>query len=68
MLSIVEWQFVLFYLEDIIFYTKSITDLSLRLHTVLELLEDAGVALNFSTCSFLTIPCNTKVTRPDGES
>lgn len=47
------WQFILFYLDDVTVYSKSILEYSRCMRTVLALLRNAGVVLKLSACSFL---------------
>lgn len=51
-LSVIEWQFVLTYSDDIIVHPETITGHLVRVRTVLTLLQIAGVALELSKCFF----------------
>ena len=51
-LSKVKWQFALVYLDDVIIYSKTVSDHFNHVRVVLSMLQKAGVSLKLAKCKF----------------
>lgn len=52
-LSSVKWKHVIFYLEDIIVFSRNVEEHLQHLQTVLGMLQNAGISLKLKKCFFL---------------
>ena len=51
-LSCVKWETALVYLDDVIVYSRTVTEHMAHVHEVLRLLYTAGVSLKLAKCAF----------------
>ena len=65
-LSRVKWETALVYLDDVIIYSKTVTEHFAHVREVLRLLRDAGMSLRLSKCAFFdtSVTYLGHVTRP----